>query len=374
MRKGPSLAVSEGPAAGCGHLVSGARVDVGAGVRLAADAAPSALPSGTAARRPGRSRDGQQVLRAAVGLVVVTAAEVDLVDPAELVVPPTRHRHPARAADNQRSRRTAHFDPAPGATSDFLFRSRITCAHCQLRMWGATRRRSRYNLCQPAHQRGHIPADHPRTVYVNERALRDAVTGFLATAIYGPDRVAYWEQALTSTDDPDPAAPVRARITDLEQATAQLQARLRHQVLNLEDEALDAAARRPITQRITELEQELTEHETSARKLRGQVTAAAVPEVWSVRELLAVYPVNGDELRDQRDGDLRELFASLDLLVSYDHEQHRANVNVTLAAAQRDALLGSGLLRRHEADQNPGTASARLTAEIQLPPKGQRRR
>ena len=40
---------------------------------------------------------------------------------------------------------------------------------------------------QPDHQRAvGIPPDHPALVYVNEAILLDALTGFLATAVYGP--------------------------------------------------------------------------------------------------------------------------------------------------------------------------------------------
>lgn len=55
----------------------------------------------------------------------------------------------------------------------------------------------------------------------------------------------------------------------------------------------------------------------------------------------------GGDLRDLRKDDLRDLFASLDLLVRYDHKRHKAQIGVTLTAGQGDAtLLGSGLLRR----------------------------
>jgi hypothetical protein len=64
---------------------------------------------------------------------------------------------------------------------------------------------------------------------------------------------------LAATDGPDPAAPTRARGVELEREVADLQARLRRQVLALEDEQTAPEARQPIAERITELRRDLVE-------------------------------------------------------------------------------------------------------------------
>jgi hypothetical protein len=217
-----------------------------------------------------------------------------------------------KAAHNERSRRTAHFDATTLHKIDYLFRSRIKCAHCDLRMWGARRGATRYCLCQPAHQRGEVPPDHPRTVYVNEHALLRGVTDFLEAGVYGPDRVAYWEHVLAAADPRDDPAPLRARISGQEGRTAELRARLRRQVLNLEAEDLTPQTRRRVVGRIAELEEELARAQDSLARLRGQA-AAAPPDARTVRELLATFPIRGADLRDLRKDDLRDLLASLDL-------------------------------------------------------------
>jgi hypothetical protein len=143
-------------------------------------------------------------------------------------------------------------------------------------MWGRRRFTTRSSQRQPSHQHAAgIPPDHPTLVYVNEAILLDARTGFLATAVYGPDRADYWHAALTAaTHEPAPAAPTPPRIAEFEQQISQLHTRLRRQVLALEDDDLDPAARRRITTRIAELDADLTEHQTT---LAASTTSGRTP-------------------------------------------------------------------------------------------------
>lgn len=223
-------------------------------------------------------------------------------------------------------------------------------------MWGNRRGPTRYYLCRPAHQRGTTPPDHPRTVYVNERALLHAVTDTLAVALYGPDRAAYWHALAAADHQPNPAAadagasPTDARIAELEQQVTDLEARMRRQLLNLEDDDLPHHARRRITERIAELEAELTGHQASLTRLhRHRQPTATPPDAPTVQALLTAFPINGTKLRSLDPTDLRELFASLNLLVRYDHARHSVRLHLTLTAApagQGGNFLECGLLRR----------------------------
>ncbi len=65
-----------------------------------------------------------------------------------------------------------------------------------------------------------------------------------------------------------------------------------------------------------------------------------------MRELLATFPVKGIELRKLGQTDLRELLASLNLLVRYDHTRHAVRLHLTLTRGQGDGFLECGLLRR----------------------------
>jgi uncharacterized coiled-coil DUF342 family protein len=73
----------------------------------------------------------------------------------------------------------------------------------------------------------------------------------------GPDRVAYWEHLLAAADPHDDPAPLRAQISRQERSIAEVQARLRRQVLNLEADDLTPQTRQRVVGRIAELEDEL---------------------------------------------------------------------------------------------------------------------
>jgi DNA invertase Pin-like site-specific DNA recombinase len=66
-----------------------------------------------------------------------------------------------KAAHNQRSGRTPRSDAKAPEGADYLFRNRVVCAQCDLRMWGNRRNTTRYYLCRPAHQRGTTPPATP---------------------------------------------------------------------------------------------------------------------------------------------------------------------------------------------------------------------
>lgn len=97
---------------------------------------------------------------------------------------------------NARSRQL----PVAGNLADrprtvYLYRGRLRCGLCGLRMWGNHRRTAIYYCCQPTHQRSaNPPACHPKTVYLNEAKLNTALFGYLRGALFGPDRIEYWSR------------------------------------------------------------------------------------------------------------------------------------------------------------------------------------
>jgi hypothetical protein len=116
-----------------------------------------------------------------------------------------------------------------------------------------------------------------------------------------------------------------------------VQARLRRQILNLEDDELPHHARRHIAGRIAELEDKLTGYQASLARIHQQPDPAP-PDALTLRELLATFPVNGVELRKLGQTDLRELLASLNLLVRYDHTRHAVQLHLTLTRSQGDGF------------------------------------
>ncbi len=245
----------------------------------------------------------------------------------------------AKAAQNARSRRNNSGGP-PRKKTEYLFRGRLVCGCCGLRMWGS-RPAHPYYRCLVSHQRGaNIPPEHPRTVNLGEGLLAEATTTFLSRAVYGPDRLAYWTQVLGAADQPDAAAPVRARMTEIEHASADSERRLRNQVLALEDDQITAPARRRISDRIAELEQEIAGHQASLGKLRAELDATP-PDAPTVADVLDRLPVFGDRLQEFSQPRLRRLFDSLDLMITYDPVRHGARVRIRLVI-DAGGLRGTG--------------------------------
>ena len=111
-------------------------------------------------------------------------------------------------------------------------------------------------------------------------------------------------------------------------------------MLALEDDGITASARRRISDRIAELEQEIGNHQASLGKLRVELDATP-PDAPTVADVPDRLPVFGDRLQEFSQPRLRRLFDSLDLMITYDPVRHAARVRITLAT-DAGGLRGSG--------------------------------
>jgi site-specific DNA recombinase len=256
-----------------------------------------------------------------------------------------------KAASNARSRRGGTGATPAAKTAEYLFRGRLRCSDCGLRMKGH-RGTFPYYRCHITMQRAaRIPPGHPATINLSERFLLRATLGFLAHAVYGPDRLAYWHQVLASAEQAAPAAPARQRIREVEQAIADLRRRLRNQLLGLEDDDLKPEARRHITSRIAELEQAIADHEASLARLHDEldIPVAAMDVLAPSLDRL---PVFGERLWELSQRELRRLFDSLDLMVTYDHRRRVGRVSITLAS-DAHRVRGSGPCPGRDSNARP---------------------
>jgi len=117
-------------------------------------------------------------------------------------------------------------------------------------------------------------------------------------------------------------------------------------VLALEDEQTSAEARQPIAERIGELRRDLAERQSALAKLSDE-TPPPPPDPAIARELLATLPLLDTDLRALPAKRLRELLESLHLTISYDHKEHTAQIEITLAHGGQGnrrvvPLVGSG--------------------------------
>ncbi len=231
-----------------------------------------------------------------------------------------------RARSNHRSYR----EPGTPPKTAYLYRSILRCGACGNRMWGKTRPSGVYYQCQVTHQRAiNMPADHPATVHVSEAKLNAAVLEFLRTAVFGPEREAYWRYCLTVANKSESSSPNEARTQELKTEIADLEARLDRQVVVLEDEETTAAVRRRVAQRIAELDHALIEK----RRLRDQLAAhapAPAPRFADVAGLLQKLPLIAEKLPELPPAELRRLFEALQLTATYHHDRKEVDIEITL--------------------------------------------
>jgi hypothetical protein len=220
-------------------------------------------------------------------------------------------------------------------------------------MWGNRRRVSRYYTCQPDHQRSSgIPEGHPPHVYVGEPALLTGVTGYLAVAVYGPDRLQYWHDALADADAPDPVAPARDRAAELEAEIAEPERQVRQQLLNLEAPEVSQSFRHRVAARIDELDTKIASQKAALDRLRAD-TPDAPPTLEVVAGLLTDIPIRSDEFAELSQPELRGLLDSLQFEGRYNPDQHAVDVSVTLHAEGEDSQVWFAPPACHNAKPNP---------------------
>ncbi|WP_255375868.1 zinc ribbon domain-containing protein [Saccharomonospora sp. CUA-673] len=91
----------------------------------------------------------------------------------------------------------------PATRRSYLLRGMVLCA-CGRRMFGNQRRNSAYYMCWPRNNNRGRPdtyAGHPKTVYLREDAILDAVSRFFADRVFGQQRRGLLAAELDSVDD-----------------------------------------------------------------------------------------------------------------------------------------------------------------------------
>ena len=245
-----------------------------------------------------------------------------------------------RAKANARSRQgVSATDARPTAHTNYLYRGLLHCGICGLRMWGNHRRTSTYYVCQPSHQRSvNIPEGHPKSVYLNEARLNDAVLGFLGTALFGPERLEYWEHVLEVADEPDQGAPAASRAAEVECEIVDFKRRLDRQVLNLEADEITQSLRRHIAERVTELEDAITERKQRLIALAGE-SATEPPALSDIASLLDGLPLFADRFAELPPSELRALFEIIQLELAFHPAGEAIDVGVTLSDHWESSIL-----------------------------------
>jgi hypothetical protein len=178
------------------------------------------------------------------------------------------------------------------------------------------------------------PSGHPASVYLGEPVLHEAVVGFMATALFGPERQDYWRRRLADSGREEEAAPAHARLEQLRAEIADLERRIERQVANLEAEDATPSLRRRVGARIAELEEALEERRQQANALAAQ-SADAPPTVADLTTALDRLPLLAERLQDLPQPELRALFDSLQLQIAFRPKTRTIDVEVTLVADEQ---------------------------------------
>jgi site-specific DNA recombinase len=180
-----------------------------------------------------------------------------------------------------------------------------------------------------------IPADHPKTVYLNEDKLNAALFAYLRTAIFGPERLDYWTRCLNDAAGPERTAPAAERMKAAQAELADLERRLDRQLLNLEADDTTPALRRRVGVRVAELEDAITERAERINALTAQAATDA-PTLADAAPLLAALPVLATSLDAMPQRELRAMFDQLNLEISYQPGEHAVDVALALCDERGD--------------------------------------
>lgn len=221
----------------------------------------------------------------------------------------------------KRSRSTAEPNSHPDTKRTYWFRSHLFCDHCDRRMFGKTRRVAAYYACQP--KKGYAPEGHPNggSFFVREQDLLDHLEIFLNQHVFGAYR-----RTLLRADTADPGAEAQRqhKLSALRERIADVEARMRRLVRNLEVVDSDQDLIADIQQRRAELKDERAH--LRARLEAVAAEAAQAPNPSLIDELPTGY-IDVSEMPYEL---ARQLFKAFCLEIRYNKIHHRARYRITL--------------------------------------------
>lgn len=239
--------------------------------------------------------------------------------------------------DNLAKRRATRQGPVknvhPATRNVYLLRGRVLCA-CGRRMNGIRRKNFTYYKCYPRDNNLGRPdrySDHPKSVYLREDVLLDAITTFYADRVFGPHRVDLILADLAALND----SAADRRTTERDRLTRALAAIDRKQD-NLVRQAQDAGPDDPFAKGLRGAYNDL-----ETQKGHIQAELASLEEAAGSSEpdrtergdlaLLDALPYVNLDLADAPHQLLRNLFDATHLTARMDHPPASGLDHITLA-------------------------------------------
>ncbi|WP_460696639.1 recombinase family protein [Nocardia thraciensis] len=273
------------------------------------------------------------------------------------------------------SRRTSGLNSHPQTKRSYLYRSYLSCDHCDRRMFGKTRRVSAYYVCAP--KKGYIPDGHPTggSFFVREDAVTEHLNTFLNQHVFGDYR-----RTLLTTSDID-ATTRRDRcqqLAALHRDIADIETKGKRLIRSLElvDEP-DQELIRDINERRAELRDQQAQLRNRLAELEAEQMLTPNPA------LIDSLPTGYTRVEQLPDHLARALFEALRLEIRYNKTHNRVTYRITLtsqtiAAAHRsahDAVVipltrNNHTTRQHKTTPPRHTARGGAVPMFDVPPAG----
>ncbi|MBO2454363.1 recombinase family protein [Actinomadura barringtoniae] len=213
----------------------------------------------------------------------------------------------------------------PDCKRSYAFRSYLICAICEHRMRGKFHRETVYYLCDPA--KGYVPDGHPKSFWLREDILMDAVSDFFSDNVFGPHRQNLLGTMLTEADD-RALRDHQARLDTVRRAIEDIEARRRNLVRTLERTGdPDDDLFNDIRTRSAELSSDRNSKLARLEELEQTKPVRPRPELL---DLLPTGPIRIDAMPEELQ---RKLFEAFRLQIRYDRRTDEAECQITLAAA-----------------------------------------
>ncbi|GLY38815.1 putative recombinase [Amycolatopsis sp. NBRC 101858] len=248
--------------------------------------------------------------------------------------------------DRRKAKRRSRADSGPNSHPQtrrtYAFRGMIFCP-CGRRMVGDPRHGRAYYLCRPSNNNRGRPdkyAGHPKTLYLREDAILDAVAAFFADRVFGPDRKGIIEAQLAGVDDHE-AAEAEAQRQRLRQAMDDLAKKQESVMRQAMDGDPEDAFTKALRSRYNDLEAQRAE---LAVTLSGvDETASSGPRLPTADDLslLDGLPYLALNLAQAPEALLRTLFEVVQLHVQIHDGGEHATLTITLPADQVSEVAGT---------------------------------
>ncbi|MGI5223760.1 recombinase family protein [Actinoallomurus sp. CA-142502] len=235
----------------------------------------------------------------------------------------------------QGSRTGAGINHHPQAKRSYRLRSYVTCDLCGRRMFGKTRHAIAYLACEPQrqHHKGRADwfGDHPKSLWVREEILLEAVRSFFTQRMFAPDRRRHLRAPLQRSAKDQRNDSATDRHKQLTRELAGLQRRKENLIDQLEnfEATADADADREYRQSIQRRFAELTTERRTKQSELDQINIDA-PTAGDAADLLDQISRLRVDLTELPEGLERKLYDAFHLKVLYNRTRHEATIQVMI--------------------------------------------